>query len=140
MRTLSAVPTFVVPDVAAAIQWYVGHLGFELGGMFPAQEPYSYASIHLGPAEIMFLRIAGYVKPDLSGLRLEGLWDAYIRVEGIRDLYERFDGKDFVRMPLRKQPYGDWEFEVQDPFGYVLVFGGDYGSSIDCTLPPANPA
>jgi len=25
-------------------------------------------------------------------------------------------------MPLRKQPYGDWEFEVKDPNGYVLVF------------------
>jgi hypothetical protein len=23
---------------------------------------------------------------------------------------------------LRKQPYGDWEFEVRDPNGYVLVF------------------
>ena len=25
-------------------------------------------------------------------------------------------------MPLRKQPYGDWEFEVKDPNGCVLVF------------------
>ncbi len=22
----------------------------------------------------------------------------------------------------RRQPYGDWEFEVKDPNGYVLVF------------------
>jgi hypothetical protein len=25
-------------------------------------------------------------------------------------------------MPLRKQGYGDWEFEVRDPNGYILVF------------------
>ncbi len=22
----------------------------------------------------------------------------------------------------RRQPYGDWEFEIKDPNGYVLVF------------------
>jgi hypothetical protein len=31
----------------------------------------------------------------------------------------------FVKTALRRQPYGDWEFEVEDPNGYVLVFGGD---------------
>jgi hypothetical protein len=25
-------------------------------------------------------------------------------------------------MPLRKKDYGDWEFEVKDPNGYILVF------------------
>jgi uncharacterized glyoxalase superfamily protein PhnB len=33
-------------------------------------------------------------------------------------------GEAFIRMPLRQQPYGDWEFEVRDPNGYILVFGG----------------
>ena len=28
-------------------------------------------------------------------------------------------------VPAFRQPYGDWEFEVIDPSGYVLVFGGD---------------
>jgi len=27
-----------------------------------------------------------------------------------------------ILMPLQKQPYGDWEFEIKDPNGYVLVF------------------
>ena len=31
-----------------------------------------------------------------------------------------------IQMPLKLQPYGDWEFEVRDPNGYVLVFGGAY--------------
>jgi hypothetical protein len=29
-------------------------------------------------------------------------------------------------MPLIQRPYGDWEFEVRDLNGYVLVFGGGY--------------
>ena len=27
-----------------------------------------------------------------------------------------------IVQPLRQQPYGNWEFEVKDPNGYVLVF------------------
>jgi uncharacterized glyoxalase superfamily protein PhnB len=27
-----------------------------------------------------------------------------------------------IKMPLRKQGYGDWEFEAKDPNGYLLVF------------------
>ena len=27
-----------------------------------------------------------------------------------------------IVQPLRKQPYGNWEFEVRDPNGYLLVF------------------
>jgi len=31
----------------------------------------------------------------------------------------------FIRMPLKLQPYGNWEFEIRDLNGYRLVFGGD---------------
>ena len=37
---------------------------------------------------------------------------------GVRKSRSRWGG-----IPLMNQPYGGWEFEVQDPSGYVLVFG-----------------
>ena len=54
-----------------------------------------------------------------------GVWNAYIRMTGVRKLYESVRDRPFIKMTLRRQPYGDWEFEVVDPNGYVLVFGGD---------------
>ena len=51
-----------------------------------------------------------------------GVWDAYIRMEGVNEFYEAIRNKVDIQMPLRKQPYGDWEFEVKDPNGYILVF------------------
>ncbi len=121
----SAVPTFLVPDVAATARWYAEHLGFATAGSVPEREPFVYASLQQGGAELMLLSRAGYRKPDLSAQRPEGLWDAYVRVSGVSALYERVRGQPFVRMALKQQPYGDWEFEVRDPNGYVLVFGGD---------------
>ena len=120
----SAVPTFPVPDVASTARWYSEHLGFRIAGTFPNQEPYAYASLQRDAAEIMLLSMPGYEKPDLSHRRPEGLWDAYIRMQGVHGLYEAVSGQPFVHMPLKLQPYGDWEFEVRDPNGYVLVFGG----------------
>lgn len=121
----SAAPTFLVDDVDATARWYAENLGFRIAGTFPKEEPYAYASLQRGGAEIMLLGLAGYEKPDLSSRRPEGLWDAYLRTEGVEELYRTMEGRGFIQMPLRKQPYGDWEFEVRDPNGYVLVFGGD---------------
>ena len=120
----SAVPTFLVADVGSTARWYREHLGFRTAGAFPDIEPYAYASLQRDDAEIMLLALAGYQKPDLAGRRPEGLWDAYFRMRGVRALYESVRDEAFVQLPLKKQRYGDWEFEVRDPNGYVLVFGG----------------
>ena len=51
-----------------------------------------------------------------------GVWDAYIRMEGVKEFYDLVRERVSVIRPLEKQFYGDWEFEVKDPNGYVLVF------------------
>ena len=122
----SAVPTFLVADVADTARWYAANLGFRTAGAVPPREPHAYASLQRGPAEIMLLALADYQKPDLRDRRPSGLWDAYIRVDGVSALYQTVEGKPFVQMPPTHQSYGDWEFEVRDPNGYVLVFGGAY--------------
>ena len=121
----SAVPTFLVSDVAATARWYERELGFTIAGHFPAEEPYAYASLMRDSAELMLLNLEGYAKPDLSARRPTGLWDAYFRTHGVSALYETVKDKPFVKRPLTQQPYGDLEFEVRDPNGYTLVFGGD---------------
>jgi len=121
----SSVPTFLVADVGSTARWYTQQLGFRIAGTFPETEPYGYASLQRDGAELMLLRLDGYRKPDLSARRPEGLWDAYVRTEGVRALYESLRGRPLLRMDLKRQPYGDWEFEVQDPNGYILVFGGE---------------
>jgi hypothetical protein len=113
-----------VPDVGTTARWYQVNLGFALAGHFPDAEPWAYASLQLGGAEIMLLGLPGYVKPEAVALRQAGGWDAYIRMDGVEALYRALEEKDFIRMPLKLQPYENWEFEVRDPNGYILAFGG----------------
>lgn len=118
----SAVPTFLVVDVGSTARWYEAHLGFEIAGTFPDAEPYAYASLQRDGVEIMLLGLADYRKPDLTARRPEGLWDAYVRMRGVHAFYQSLGNQGFITMPLTKQGYGDWEFEVRDPNGYILVF------------------
>jgi uncharacterized glyoxalase superfamily protein PhnB len=125
IQVFAAVPTFLVADIGSTARWYAQHLGFQTAGHVPDHEPFVYASLQRDGAEIMLLNLAGYQKPDLTDRRPRGLWDAYFRMRGVHALYESVRGEAFIKMPLKKQSYGDWEFEVRDPNGYVLVFGGD---------------
>jgi catechol 2,3-dioxygenase-like lactoylglutathione lyase family enzyme len=114
-----------VADVDATARWYAEQLGFETSGIFPPQPPSVWASLQRDGVEIMLQRLPGYVKPDLYAARPGGVWNVYIRTNGVDRLYEAVRDRPFVRVGLRRQPYGNWEFEVEDPNGYLIVFGGD---------------
>jgi predicted enzyme related to lactoylglutathione lyase len=112
---------FPVADISSTIKWYEDQLGFT-GDPFPDREPYVFAILRRDDIEIFLQRVEGYQKPDLYSTRPGGVWDAYLRVEGVRDLYEEVRENLAIVQPLRRQPYGNWEFEVKDPNGYILVF------------------
>jgi len=113
-------PTFLVPDVAATAEWYRANLGFDFTG-FPKLRPYVYASMYRDGIEIMLLRQPDYQKPENT--RDGGVWDAYVRIRGILEYHNEVRAKIPLASELTKRPYGDTEFEVRDPNGYVLVFG-----------------
>jgi len=110
-----------VADVGATIRWYEDHLAFK-GDPFPASEPYVFGILFRDHVEIMLQRLDGYEKPDLYSQRSGGIWDAYIRMDGLREFYESVRDRVNVIRHLERMPYPQWEFEVRDLNGYVLVF------------------
>lgn len=120
-RLTSAAPCFPVADVGGTMRWYELKLGFE-GHPFPENEPHAFCTLVRDQIEIMLQRLEKYQKPDLYKERGAGVWDAYIRMRGVKEFYESINDKVEILRPLEKQFYGDWEFEVKDPNGYVLVF------------------
>lgn len=72
----------------------------------------------------MLQQLEGYVKPDLYANREGGVWNVYIDTAGVAGLYEALSQRPDVKIiqGLCRQPYGQIEFEVVDPNGYVLVF------------------
>jgi len=117
----STTPCFAVADIATTMRWYEEQLGFT-PDPFPAHEPYVFAILRRDDIEIMLQRLRDYQKPDIYKLRDGGVWNVYIRMRGVKQLYDEVKDKVEILQPLRRQPYGQWEFEVKDPNGYVLVF------------------
>ena len=115
-------PVFLVADVGATARWYRETLGFAFDH-FPEAEPFEWAGMQHGGAQIMLARSPGYAKPDLDSLRPDGVWNAYLYVSGLDEFYARIADKAEVRRAPCPQPYGLREFEIADPNGYVLVFG-----------------
>lgn len=127
MPTLNTVaPCLAVADVGDTIRWYEEKLEFK-GDPFPEVEPYVFAILRRDGVEIMLQRLAGYEKPDFYAQRNGGVWDVYVRVSGVRGYYEAVREKVEIVKPLRRQPYGAWEFEVKDRNGYILVFSETAG-------------
>jgi hypothetical protein len=116
-----AAPVFPVSDIGKTIRWYETNLGFK-SYPFPQSPPHVFAIVSRDEIEIKFQRLEGYQKPDLYSLRPGGVWDAYIRMEGVKELYEAVKDRVEIKLDLRQQPYGAWEFEVKDLNGYILVF------------------
>ena len=117
----SIVPVFAVADVGSTINWYQTRLGF-WSNPFPENEPYVFAILFCDNVEIMLQRVKDFQRPDIYHTRDGGVWDAYIRTTKVRELYEDIKDDVTIIKPLRQQPYGNWESEVRDPNGYVLVF------------------
>lgn len=120
-KLASTAPCFAVADVGSTIRWYEQHLGFH-GHRFPKDEPHAFGILVRDQIEIMLQRVDNYQKPNLYDQRGGGVWDAYIRMQGVKEFYESIREGVEILLPLAKQFYGDWEFEVKDPNGYVLVF------------------
>jgi hypothetical protein len=114
---------FLVSDIAATLQWYRTNLRFE-GRAVPDEPPHTFGIMSRDGVEIFLQQLAGYEKPDLYHQRDGGVWHAYVHTEGVRDLYDAVSKTPEVVMvyKLRRREYGQVEFAIKDPNGYVLVF------------------
>jgi uncharacterized glyoxalase superfamily protein PhnB len=122
MKLRSTTPVFLVSDIAATLAWYRANLQFE-GRAVPERPPHTFGIMARDDVEIFLQQLAGYRKPDLYGDRDGGVWDVYVHVDDVRGLFAEVSGGGVpIVYPLTRQPYGQDEFAVRDPNGYVLVF------------------
>lgn len=119
-------PVLPVPDVAAAAQWFVTVLGFELDFLY-GEAPHVHGRVkagHIGPSGwgapvyIHLSRETGAIQPcgetrlhvghDIDGLH------AHVQAQGAT-----------VLQPPTDEPWGLREMTLQAPGGHVLVLGAE---------------
>lgn len=133
VKVNSAVPVLRVTDVTRTINWYREMLGFT-ADPFPARQPHEFAILEQGATRIMVRRApASGRAPELKG------WDVYIGLSGghLREIYADLRQRAEVMRPLERMPYGDTEFDVRDPDGYVLCLSELLPEAADIPLATA---
>ncbi len=126
-----ASPYFLVPDIVSISEWYRDKLDFKYEKLWG--EPPSFVMVVRNNVRIMLAEVSLAKKyPDMIHPNRKSdhhAWDIYIDIgEGsLEDLQKEFEGKG-VRITSSislKEYYGMWEFEIEDPNGYVLCFAKD---------------
>ncbi len=123
MKLEATTPVLLVGDIAATMAWYRVNLQFD-GRAVPEQPPHTFGIMTRDSVEIFLQQLDGYRAPDLYDRRDGGVWHVYVRVQGVGELYETAARAPNLTMvyTLQRQWYGQLEFAVRDPNGYVLVF------------------
>jgi len=109
---------FLVGNIEPTMAWYE-RLGFE-ARYFPP----GFAILRRDDVEIFLQHHDGYVRPDDPGAREREAWNVYIETDNVEALFRELSQRPDVNITrgLCPQEYGQVEFNVTDPNGYVLVF------------------
>src|SRR5579872_899271 len=116
MKIEALSPILAVPDVLAAVAYYVGVLGFDHDFLW--QDPPTHGAVRRGPVQIQFS-----LNPSLASRTAGAQYFFFVRaVEEFHTLH-RANGAEIIS-PIENKPWGLREYTVRDPFGYQLRFAG----------------
>lgn len=109
-------PVFKVADIGRAVAFYTGLLGFQIAWKAPNDGGGENAMLERDGVAVLLStgeHLGG--KPAFTGT-------IYFAVEGVEKLFEALKGQVEVVWPLEVMEYGQKEFGIRDPDGYVLAF------------------
>jgi len=114
----TAAPQFLVDRLDDALSFYVQRLGFSRDFVYDD----FYAGVSRDGA-VVHLKEAPKLPAERAHRRSEEHLDAYLPVSGVRELYNELLGRGApIVKPLEQRPWGQLDFYVEDPDGYILCF------------------
>lgn len=120
-RLACAYPQVHVTDIARAIDFYVGTLGFK--EIYRYGTPPFYALVERGGAGLN-LRHVDAPLVDHAVVERESFLAASIPVYGVEALHDEYTRRGApMAQGLTKQPWGATDFIVRDPDGNLIGFG-----------------
>ena len=123
MTILAAEPQLFVADMLAALDFYVGKLGFELA--FNHGEPAFYAQVVRGGARLNLRLVQGAVfDPGFQAREADAL-AATLTLDDAEPLFREYEAVGLVfHQKLRTEPWGARTFIITDPDGNLIAFAG----------------
>ena len=115
-----AMPMLYVSDVRRAADHWKRVLGFEA---FLEGDPPFYAEVRRGGASVALRHTHRPVWDAEARADEELLWQASIGVKGVKALYLEYVAAGAkISTPLRREPWGAWDFAIEDVDGNLVGF------------------
>ncbi|MEE9609070.1 MAG: VOC family protein [Myxococcota bacterium] len=114
----TAAPQFLVNDLDEAIAFYKERLGFTTDFVYGD----FYAGVSRDGA-VIHLKCAPKLDAERTHRKSGEHLDAFLSVSGVTELHEELTSRDVpITKPLEKRPWGELDFYIEDPDGYILCF------------------
>lgn len=115
-------PLIYVSDLRKSVEFYTKTLGFKLGQFLPTLENPTYASIFIEQYKLMLcLARSSNKKFYPKGLSGSG-FQLFIQVDNVDETFKKLKEKVEVIDGVETKPWGDREFTLKDPDGYLISF------------------
>lgn len=115
-------PLIYVSDLNKSISFYTELLGFKLGELYPNREEATYAPIFIDDYKLMLVLARDSNKKFFpNGLGGSGT-QLFIQVEDVGSVWEKTKDEGRVIDPIESKSWGDREFTIKDPDGYLISF------------------
>jgi uncharacterized glyoxalase superfamily protein PhnB len=106
-------PELPVPDLAVALEYYTGRLGFEVASVLPSHD---YAIVERDGVALHLFTAAPEKHTAVS---------IHVFVNGLAELFADVESRGaLVTQEIERKPWGNREFRVVDPAGNIIKFTG----------------
>ena len=115
-------PVLVVRDLAISLPYWRDRMGFDVIGAF--KDPPILVFMARCGIQFMLRETGGDPIPGTNRAWVGTAWDAHVWVDDADALHAEMEARGATVSDLRDTFYDNREFEVTDPDGYLIAFGG----------------
>lgn len=116
-------PMIYVSDIESSIKFYTEMLNFKVVEYYPDDRNPRWVAIQIGNQRFAmgntFKNINHKYHPH--GINGSGV-HFYIIVDNIEEVYQELESRVSIIDKLEKKPWGNTEFAIKDPDGYLISF------------------
>lgn len=112
------VPSLLVRELVATLQFYQDVLGFSVTGLYPDADQPIWAEVARDGVALMFYTNPPHGTPETPSLS----GTLYFYPDDVRSLAAELKGKVAFAWGPEVMPYGVRELGIRDPNGYYLAF------------------
>lgn len=119
---MKAEPLLYISDLEKSVKFYTETLGFKLGMLYPDEKNATYASVFIEDSKLMLVLAREQNKKFYpNGLGGSG-FQLFIQVDDVDIVYQKLKGKVVIVDEIETKSWGDREFTLKDPDGYLISF------------------